>query len=274
MKSREIPVLFIASHGPVVGLLAWVRLICSCIIMSAGRIVTKDRISLLFAVGALAFAGFMLASGFYIYLIALTSWEKVAPQFLSGRVLGALLISVSSSFIVGVLAVVAGVPFAYFLAYGDFRFKSTLETLMVDLPQTFPPVTVGLVYLILFGAGSPVNIAFTFAAVVIAKFYVSSPFMVGFAARRFREVKARRLDLIARSLGANTRQLLFRIIIPLSRRDLLAGFSLTWARAMGELGATMVFAGIIPWRTEVIPTLVYSVSQAEPNTAIAAAVVA
>ncbi len=234
----------------------------------------KDRIGLIFAVGAVAFATFMLASGFYIYFITLASWDKVAPQFLSSRVLGALFISVSSSFIVGILAVLVGVPFAYFLTYKEFRFKSTLETLMVDLPQTFPPVTVGLVYLLLFGPGSPANIAFTFAAVVIAKFYVSSPFMVGFAARRFREVKARGLDLMARSLGANTRQLLVRIIIPLSRRDLLAGFSLTWARAMGELGATMVFAGIIPWKTEVIPTLVYSVSQTEPHTAIAAAVVA
>jgi len=79
---------------------------------------------------------------------------------------------------------------------------------------------------------------------------------------------------MARSLGADTKQLLFRIILPLSKRDLLAGFSLTWARAMGELGATMVFAGIIPWKTEVIPTLVFSVSQSEPHTAIAAAVVA
>jgi molybdate transport system permease protein len=234
----------------------------------------RSKISFAMALCALAFGGYMLLASFYIYFITLISWDKVAPQFLSSRVLGALFISVSSSFIVGILAVMVGIPFAYFLTYRDFRFKSTLETLMVDLPQTFPPVTIGLVYLILLGTGSPANLAFTYAAVVIAKFYVSSPFMVGFAARRFREVKARGLDLIARSLGADMRHLLFRIILPLSKRDLLAGFSLTWARAMGELGATMVFAGIIPWKTEVIPTLVFSVSQTEPHTAVAAAVVA
>ncbi len=234
----------------------------------------RNRFNLALAFGAILFAGYMLVSGFCIYFITLVAWEKVVPQFLSSRVLGALFISVSSSFIVGILAVLVGIPFAYFLTYREFRLKSTLETLMVDLPQTFPPVTVGLVYLLLLGPGTPMNIAFTFAAVVVAKFYVSSPFMVGFATRRFREVKARGFDLIARSLGADTRQLLFRIILPLSRRDLLAGFSLTWARAMGELGATMVFAGIIPWRTEVIPTLVFSVSQSEPHTAIAAAVIA
>jgi len=234
----------------------------------------RNRFSLALVFGAVIFAGYMLISGFYIYLIALITWEKVFPQFVSSRVLGALFISVISSFIVGLLAVLVGIPFAYFLTYREFRMKSTLETLMVDLPQTFPPVTVGLVYLLLLGPSSPVNIAFTFAAVVVAKFYVSSPFMVGFAARRFREVKTRGFDLMARSLGADTKQLLFRIILPLSKRDLLAGFSLTWARAMGELGATMVFAGIIPWKTEVIPTLVFSVSQSEPHTAIAAAVVA
>ncbi len=234
----------------------------------------RSKLSLAIGVGAVAFIIYMLVASFYIYFIAVVSWENVAPRFLSSRVLGALFIGVSASFIVGILSLVVGVPFAYFLTYRDFRFKSTLETLMVDLPQTFPPVTVGLVYLLLLGPGSPANIAFTYFAVIVAKFYVSSPFMVGFAARRFREVKAKGLDLIARSLGADVKHLLFWIIIPLSKRDLLAGFSLTWARAMGELGATMVFAGIIPWRTEVIPTLVYSVSQTEPYTAVAAAIVA
>ncbi len=234
----------------------------------------KDKLGVILAVSAVVFAVYMFTASFFIYLITLFSWDKVIPQLLSGRVLAALLISVSSSFIVALLAVLVGIPFAYFLTHREFKFKSTIETLMVDLPQTFPPVTVGLVYLLLLGPGSPVNLAFTYAAVVIAKFYVSSPFMVGFAARRFREVKARGFDLIARSLGADTRHLLFRIVLPMSKRDLLAGFSLTWARAMGELGATMIFAGIIPWKTEVIPTLVFNIAQTEPNTAIAAAVLA
>ena len=169
------------------------------------------------------------------------------------------------------MAVAAAIPIAYLITYKKFRGKETLKTLLIDLPQTFPPVTEGLVYLLLF---SKVNLAFTFAAVVIAKFYVSAPFAISFTTRRFGEIKESGLDVLGRSLGANTAQILGRVILPLSKRDILGGFSLTWARAMGELAATLVFAGVIPGITETLPTLVYITSKNDPNLAMATSIIA
>jgi len=220
---------------------------------------------------ACAVVVYMLISIFYLYVAVGESWSLVGRAFLESRVLGAIAISVSSAFIVGGLSIAAAIPSAYLLAYRDFRGKETLETFLIDLPQTFPPVTEGLVYLLMFGR---IGLAYTYIAVIIAKFYVSAPFTISFTARRFREIRESGLDVIARSLGARTKHILSRVLLPLSSRDLVAGFSLTWARAMGELAATLVFAGHIPWRTEIIPTLVYLTAAETPQVAIAASVVA
>jgi len=220
---------------------------------------------------ACVFIAYMLISLFYLYVAVGESFGKVAMALFDSRVLGALTISVLSAFIVGSLAVAVGIPAAYLLTFKEFRGKEALQMLLVDMPQTFPPVTEGLVYLLMFGR---FGLAYTFAAVIIAKFYVSAPFTVSFLTRRWREVKNDGYPIIARSLGARTRHLVSWVMLPLSARDLLAGFSLTWARAMGELAATLVFAGAIPWRTETIPTLVYLTSQGAPEIAMAASVIA
>lgn len=226
-----------------------------------------------FAIRALAYAviTYMMISFVYLYVAVGGSWNIVWQALFDNRVLGAIAISVSSAFIVGGLAVVAGIPIAYILAYQDFRGRATLETLLIDLPQTFPPVTEGLVYLLMLG---PYGLAYTYAAVIIAKFYVSAPFAISFATRRFREIRGSGLDVIAKSLGAKTKHILGWVLLPLSARDLLAGFSLTWARAMGELAATLVFAGAIRWETETIPILVYFTAREAPQIAMAASVIA
>jgi len=232
---------------------------------------TKDRFELAITALACAIVIYMLISIFYLYVAVGESWSLVGGALFDNRVLGAIAISVSSAFIVGGLAIAAAIPCAYLLTYRNFRGKGMLETFLIDLPQTFPPVTEGLVYLLMLGK---IGLAYTYPAVIIAKFYVSAPFAISFAARRFKEIRESGLDMIARSLGAKTREVLSRVLLPLSSRDLLAGFSLTWARAMGELAATLVFAGAIPWVTETIPTLVYFTAAETPQVAIAASVVA
>ena len=217
------------------------------------------------------FIAYMLVSLFYLYVAVGESINQVSAALFNSQVLGALTISVASAFLVGGLAVAIGVPVAYFMAFNEFRGKETLEMLLIDMPQTFPPVTEGLVYLLMLGR---FRLAYTFAAVIIAKFYVSAPFTLSFLTRRFRELKGNGYDVIARSLGARTRHVLNWIMIPLSARDVVGGFSLTWARAMGELAATLVFAGAIPWQTEIIPTLVFLTSRNAPAIAMAASVIA
>lgn len=213
---------------------------------------------------------YMLISILYLYVAVGENWGLVVDALFDSRVHGAIIISISSALIVGILAIAASVPVAYLLTYMKFKGKDFLETLLIDLPQTFPPVTEGLVYLLLFGR---LGLAYTFAAVIIAKFYVSAPFTMSFALRRFREIRDSGIDIIAKSLGAKTSHILSRVLLPLSARDLVAGFSLTWARAMGELAATLVFAGAIPWVTETLPALIYLTSSERPQMAIAASVI-
>jgi len=232
---------------------------------------TRDKFEFAITMLACAVVLYMLVSIFYLYVAVGQSWNLVVSALFDSRVIGAVVISVSSSLIVGGLAVAAAVPCAYLLAYKDFRGKGILETFLIDLPQTFPPVTEGLVYLLMLG---PLGLAYTYTAVIIAKFYVSAPFTISFTTRSFKGIKESGLDTIARSLGAKTRDVLVRVLLPLSGRDMLAGFSLTWARAMGELAATLVFAGAIPWSTEIIPTLVYLTAAETPQVAIAASVIA
>jgi molybdate transport system permease protein len=216
----------------------------------------------------------MLISLFYLYVAVGGLWNLVFKAFFDDRVLGALWVSVSSAFIVSGLATGAAVPTAYMLTYKEFKGKALLETLLIEFPQTFPPATVGLVYLLLLGPGSPINIAYTYAAVIVAKFYVSAPFALSFTVRRFRELDDAGLSVMAKALGGKTKHILLWVLVPLSVRDLLAGFSLTWARAMGEMAATLVFAGAIPWKTEIFPAVVYFTSQTAPELALATSAIA
>jgi molybdate transport system permease protein len=225
-----------------------------------------------FTISLMAFAViiYMFISIFYLYVAVGEHWNLVLSALLDSRVHGAIFISVSSAILVGFLAIVSSIPVAYLLTYMEVRGREILETFLIDLPQTFPPVTEGLVYLLMFGR---FGLAYTYAAVIIAKFYVSAPFTISFASRRFREIRESGMDIIARSLGAKTSHILTKILVPLSARDLIAGFSLTWARAMGELAATLVFAGAISWVTETLPVLIYLTSSESPQVAIAASVV-
>jgi molybdate transport system permease protein len=214
---------------------------------------------------------YMLISIFYLYVAVGENWNLVLGALFESRVHGAIVVSILSALIVGGLAIAAAIPVAYILTYRDFRGRELLETFLIELPQTFPPVTEGLVYLLMLGR---FGLPYTFTAVIIAKFYVSAPFTISFATRRFREIKESGIDIIARSLGAKMRHVLGKILLPLSGRDLVAGFSLTWARAMGELAATLVFAGAIPWKTETLPALIYLAAEENPQIAIAASVIA
>ncbi|MEM1585859.1 MAG: ABC transporter permease subunit [Candidatus Bathyarchaeia archaeon] len=229
-----------------------------------------DKLDVAIKIMASAVIIYMFISILYLYVAVGEKWDLILSALLNSRVHGAIMISVSSAFIVGVLAIVTAIPVAYVLTYSNFRGKYILEIFLVDLPQTFPPVTEGLVYLLMFGR---FGLAYTFVAVIIAKFYVSAPFTISFAARRFREIKESGIDVIARSLGAKTSHILSKILFPMTFRDLAAGFSLTWARAMGELAASLIFAGAIPWATETLPVLIYLASRESPEVAIAASVI-
>lgn len=210
----------------------------------------------------------------YQYIAAVGSFREVCLSFLDERILSAVWLSVLSSFATLFVSLFFGLPLAYLFATKEFRGKALLETLTVDMPQTFPPIAEGMIYLLLLGPRSPfsVNIAFTFSALVIAKTYVSAPFIVSFVARRFQAIQQTGVHMTARSLGASPWQVLTMIFLPMSLRDIAAGMALCWSRAMGELGGSLVFAGAIAFKTETVTTFIALQSQALTTSALAATI--
>lgn len=207
---------------------------------------------------------------FFLVITFFTKFNAASAVLGDSRFWAAFFISVVSAIVVVILTALFSVPVAYFLTYRQLRYSNIIEPLLIDIPQTFPPVAVGVIYLFMLGPKSPINIAFTFAAVVIAKLLVSAPFTVGYTLRKFREIRDSKLDLVARSLGAGTSDVMFRILVPLARRDITAGLTLSWARAMGEFGGSLIFAGVIAYKTEILPTYTNRVVGTDPFLALAA----
>ncbi len=239
--------------------------------------ITHSRARLLIIV-LYALAGLLLlwtvATILYQYVAALGSVRAVIAAFGNDRLLSALWLSFASACIVAVLAIVLGVPLAYVFAMREFRGKPVIETLAVDVPQTFPPVAEGMIFLLMLGKDSPlhVNLAFTFSALVVAKLFISAPFVVSFTTRRFREIKKTGINLTARSLGATPFQVFLNVLVPLAWKDIAAGVSLCWSRAMGEFGGSLLFAGAIPFKTEIVPTFISAESTRLPIVALAATI--
>lgn len=176
----------------------------------------------------------------------------------------ALRISLITTSISLVLTVAFGTPVAYLLARGRFPGHGLLDTL-VDLPIVLPPAVGGLGLLMAFGrrgiagewlSDQGIEIAFTTTAVVLAQTFVSSPFYIRAAKAGFEAVD-REMELVAYTLGSSRTEALRRIAIPMAMPALMAGAVMAWARALGEFGATILFAGNFPGRTQTMPLLVY-----------------
>jgi molybdate transport system permease protein len=183
---------------------------------------------------------------------------------LSAQAFEALRLSLMTSTITTLSAVIFGTPLAYILARWRFRFKAWIE-LMIDLPIVLPPSVAGLVLLIAFGRrglfGSVLNLfgislPFTTAAVVLAQTFVSAPLYVRSARIGFTEID-KQLEEAAHVEGANQWQLFQEVMFPLAGRALLSGAILTWTRALGEFGATILFAGNLEGVTQTMPMAIY-----------------
>lgn len=176
----------------------------------------------------------------------------------------ALRLSLFTASISLLISIVIGTPVAYWLAHYQFRGKDAVDTL-IDLPLVLPPVAAGLALFLLFGmqgfgqllATHDLRITFTRAAVIMAQVFVSSPFYVKQARAGF-EAVPRELRLASATLGAGPLRTFFRVTVPLASHALVAGAVMTWARALGEFGATLMFAGAFPGRTETMPVAIYS----------------
>lgn len=231
---------------------------------SGRRLSRRDRLPVWAAAGL---AGTLAA--FFILPLAALVWR--AAQLTAGQVPGdlsigsAVVLSLSTTAATAALCLLLGTPLAYFLARARFRFKPLL-TVLVELPIVMPPVVAGLALLSAFGrrgllgaalAGAGISLPFTFTAVVLAQLFVSAPFYIRAAQSRFESVPREYEDAAAVD-GASPWTTFWQVILPQSSRALLTGLILAWARALGEFGATILFAGSLPGRTQTMPLLVYA----------------
>lgn len=180
-------------------------------------------------------------------------------------VLDALWLSLVTTAISLVITVVLGLPLAIVLARRRFRGKGLLEA-VVDLPIVLPPSVAGLALLLVFGRrgvlSAPfeilgISVPFTTIAVILAQVFVSAPFFVRSARTGIAGVD-HDLEDAARVDGASEGQLFRMITVPLASAALAAGLVMTWARALGEFGATIMFAGNVEGRTQTLPLVVYA----------------
>jgi molybdate transport system permease protein len=176
----------------------------------------------------------------------------------------ALSLSLVTSSITTLLAVLFGTPLAYMLARWKIKHKSWLE-LILDLPIVLPPSVAGLALLVAFGRrglfGSALNalgvsLPFTTTAVILAQTFVAAPLYVRSARVGFSQVDPQ-LEEAAHVEGANQWQLFRDVIVPLTGRTLASGAILTWTRALGEFGATILFAGNLEGVTQTMPMAIY-----------------
>jgi molybdate transport system permease protein len=210
-------------------------------------------------------------------LLARASWSQLARDLASPEVLAALRLSLACSLAATALALPLGIPLAWILAKGRPRGRRWLRAL-VTLPMVLPPVVGGVALLFAFGRRGlvgrfldeqlGVSLPFTTAAVVLAEAFVAMPFLVAAAEAGFRQVD-RRLEEAAATLGASRLHVLARVTLPLALPSLAAGAVLCWARALGEFGATITFAGNLPGVTQTLPLAVYVALETRPEAAIA-----
>ncbi|MFC4605135.1 ABC transporter permease [Rhodococcus kronopolitis] len=234
------------------------------------------------AVGLPAWAYLPAAAGALFLLLPLVSilvtvdWPNFFPLITSESSRTALALSMKTAAASTAACVAVGVPMALVLARGSFRGRSLLHALVL-LPLVLPPVVGGLALLYTFGRHGllgqhlevlGIRIAFSTTAVVLAQTFVSLPFLVISLEGALR-VAGHDFERVAATLGARPTTVLRRVTLPLVLPGLLSGAVLAFARALGEFGATITFAGSLQGVTRTLPLEIYLQRESDPDAAVA-----
>jgi molybdate transport system permease protein len=215
-----------------------------------------------------------------VALVTRVDWANFIPLITSQASIDALLLSLRTSLIATVLCIILGVPMAVVLARTAFRGQRIVRALVL-LPLVLPPVVGGLALLYLFGRrgllGSTfdffgISIAFSTTAVILAQTFVALPFLVLSLEGALRTAGTR-FEAVAATLGARPSTVLWRVTLPLVLPAVVSGAVLSFARALGEFGATLTFAGSLQGVTRTLPLEIYLQREIDPDTAVALALV-
>ena len=197
--------------------------------------------------------------------------SQVNSQLHNPLIMQAIELSLFTSAVATLIAFVLTVPTAYFLATRKFPGKSIIDTI-IDLPIVLPPAVAGVALLYAFapkGLLGPLlnRLGLTIPgytiAVIIAETFVASPFLLRSAKTGF-ETMDKDIFNSAKILSGSRFRVFFTVSLPLSMRAITSGTMMTWARAMGEFGATLMFAGSLPGITETMPLAIYSLLYSDP----------
>jgi molybdate transport system permease protein len=237
-----------------------------------------DRLASGLAVAALS----LLAGFISLPMIALVMWtanENAWRAMATPAAREALLLSIRTTSISMTIIILVGTPAAYVLARAEFPGKRAVDSL-IDVPAVLPPSAAGIALLLAFGrlglVGEYLNafgitVSFTTAAVVIAEVFVASHFYVRQAVVGFAQVR-RDVEEAAMVDGASRFSVFIRVTVPLAFPALAAGAVMAWARALGEFGGTIIFAGSFPGVTQTIPLAIFAARESNFDAAVALSV--
>lgn len=210
-----------------------------------------------------------------VALLLRADWARMPADLAGPSVLPALRLSLTTTTSTAVLCLLLGTPLAWFLARSDHRATSWVRALLT-VPLVLPPVVGGVALLMTWGRNGllgqhltpfGIQIPFTTVAVVLAETFVAMPYYVLAVEGAMRGLDPR-LESVARTLGATDLRYLRTVGIPLVLPGIASGLALAWARALGEFGATITFAGNFQGRTQTLPLLVYVELERDPQVAI------
>ncbi len=236
-----------------------------------GRVRLEPPAFILLAAAGVAFIVLPL-----IGLLARTPWSRAADLLTSDSALTALRLSLEVSTAAAAIAFLVGFPLAWMLARASFPGRAAVRALVI-LPLVLPPVVGGVGLLAALGRHGivgglldrlGVQLTFTTTGAVLASTFVSLPLLVLALEAGFRSLDER-LEPAAAAMGASRWHVLRRVTVPLLRSQIAAGLALAWARALGEFGATITFAGNLQGRTQTLPLAVFQTLQTDPPGAIA-----
>lgn len=213
--------------------------------------------------------------GIIASMVAYTDWDTFIDALMSEEILFAIKLSLITATISAVISILIAIPVAYAISRTRFPGKDIVDSLL-DLPIVISPVALGAALLVFFntplGEAIDDNIlgfVFSVPGIVLAQITVISALAIRLLKSTFDSIDPR-YEQVARTLGCSQPEAFFRVTLPLARDGLIASTILTWARAVGEFGATVTLAGATAMKTETLPTAIFlSLASADVGKAIA-----
>ncbi len=229
---------------------------------AAARVGSRRNALFFASLGALTAAYVLLLVAMIVAMLSFTSPDNLASVFADHNIRYAALLSLITCTISAILSVLIAVPTGYLLARFNFPGKQAID-MIVDIPIVLPPLVVGIALLILFQTipgrwfeSHAFEVTYMIPGVILAQFTVACAFAIRTMRVAFEQIDPRH-EAVARTLGCSRASAFLRVTLPEAWPGVVAAFTIAWARALGEFGPVLVFAGATRMRTEVLPTTVY-----------------